>query len=42
MRRQGVAVGASLARPFRARRRRFRFGRLGLTRLALFDVFERQ
>jgi hypothetical protein len=39
MRWQGAAVGAPLAGSFRARRRRLRFGRLGL---ALLDVFERQ
>jgi hypothetical protein len=42
MRWQGAAVGAPLAGSFRARRRRLRFGRLGLARLALLDVFERQ
>ena len=39
---QGAAVGAPLAGSFRARRRRLRFGRLGLASLALLDVFERQ
>ena len=42
MGRQGAAVGAPFARSFRARGRRLGFVRLGLSRLALLDVFERQ
>jgi hypothetical protein len=41
MRRQGAAIRAPLARSFRVRRRRLGFGRLGLSRLALLDIFER-
>ena len=42
MRRQGAAVGAALARPFRPHRRRLRFGLGRSLRLVLLDVFERQ
>jgi hypothetical protein len=40
--RQGAAVGAPFARSLRARGGRLGFVRLGLSRLALLDVFERQ
>jgi hypothetical protein len=40
--RQGAAVGAPFARSLRARGRRLGFVRLGLSRVALLDVFECQ
>jgi hypothetical protein len=42
MRRKSAAVGAPLAHPFHTRRRRLRFVRRDLSRLALLDVLERQ